>query len=87
MHLEELLSGEDLLAIWSLETLQLHQFMILSQYQNFADLIFTRLFFFQNSSIWSSFQFLLRWQQWLTNIKKGRQTKFLEKLGNNKSNH
>ena len=37
MHFEELLSGDDLLAIWSLETLQLHQFMILSQY--FADVI------------------------------------------------
>ena len=47
MHFEALLSGDDLLAIWSLETLQLHQFMILSQYQNFADVIFTRHFFFK----------------------------------------
>ena len=45
MHFEALLSVDDLLAIWSLESLQLHQFMILSQYQYFADLIFTRIFF------------------------------------------
>ena len=46
MHFEAMLSGDDLLAIWSLETLQLLQFMILSQYQKFADVIFTRHFFF-----------------------------------------
>ena len=37
MHFEALLCGDDLLAIWWLETLQLHQFMILSQYQNFSE--------------------------------------------------
>ena len=46
MHFEALLSGDNLLAICSLETLQLHQLMILSQYQNFDDLIFTRQIFF-----------------------------------------
>ena len=46
LHFEGLLSGDDLLAIWSLEPLQLHQLMISSQYQNFADFkIFTRQFF------------------------------------------
>ena len=45
MHFEALLSGDDLLAICSLETLQLHQ--VMSQYQNRDDLIFTRQIFFK----------------------------------------
>ena len=47
MHFEALFSGDDLLAIWWLETLQLHQLMILSSHQNFAELLFTRQFFFK----------------------------------------
>ena len=47
MHFEALLSGDNLLAICSLETLQLHQLMILNQYQHFDDLIFTKQIFFK----------------------------------------
>ena len=66
LHFEGLLSGDDLLAIWSLEPLQLHQLMILSQYQNFADFKYLPDNFFSKLDR-------------VTNMKKRWRTKFLEK--------